>query len=60
MDRYEYAYYDGVHALSKYAMLYLTGLVPSALFYVSWLVGAGARRGRVIARWRAREGRTNV
>ena len=60
MDRYEYAYYDGVHALSKYAMLYLTGLVPSALFYVSWLVGAGARRGLVIARWRAREGRTNV
>lgn len=55
MDAYEGAYYDEVHALSKYAMLYLTGITPAVLFFVSWLAGAMVRRLRVIVRWRTRE-----
>ncbi len=56
MDQYEWAYYDGVHALSKYAMLYLTGILPAALFFASWVAGTLVRRWRVIVRWRARNG----
>lgn len=40
---YEYAYYDGIHALSIPVLTLLTCLLPPVVFTLGWL-GAGGRR----------------